>query len=105
MAITISNLSISNSVLNGTTIGVLTTVDPSGAVIPCNYMLTKGSNGYFAIAGNNLVTAWSMAATPGHYTVRIRAIGSNTIFTGSATFTVQVGMAAPPPPPPPPPPA
>src|SRR5438552_748763 len=65
-------------------------------------MLTKGSNGYFAIAGNNLVTAWSMAATPGHYSVRIRAIGSNTIFTGSATFTVQVGMVAPPPAPPPP---
>src|SRR5712671_2532624 len=63
-------------------------------------MLTKGSIGYFAIAGNNLVTAWSVPATPGHYSVRIRAIGSSTIFSGFATFTVDVGIAGPPPPPP-----
>ena len=101
MAITISNLIVSNTVPAGTTIGVLTTTDASGTVIPCNYMLTKGSIGYFAIAGNNLVTAWSVPVTPGHYSVRIRAIGSSTIFSGSATFTVDVGMAASPPPPPP----
>ena len=103
MAITISNLTVSNNAPAGTTIGVLVTTDSSGAVIPCNYMLTKGSIGYFAIAGNNLVTAWTVPATPGHYSVRIRAIGSNTIFSGSATFTVDVGIAVPPPPPPPPP--
>jgi hypothetical protein len=51
MAITISNLIVSNTVPAGTTIGVLTTTDASGAVVPCNYMLTKGSIGYFAIAG------------------------------------------------------
>jgi hypothetical protein len=101
MAITISNLIVSNTVPAGTTIGVLTTTDASGAVVPCNYMLTKGSIGYFAIAGNNLVTAWSVPATPGHYSVRIRAIGSSTIFSGFATFTVDVGMAGSPPPPPP----
>src|ERR1700726_2979358 len=99
MAITISNLTVSNNVPVGTTIGVLTTTDASGTVIPCNYMLTKGSIGYFAIAGNDLVSAWSVPPTPGHYSVRIRAIGSNTIFSGSATFTLDVGMAAPPPPP------
>jgi hypothetical protein len=102
MAITINNLIVSNTVPAGTTIGVLTTTDASGSVIPCNYMLTKGSIGYFAIAGNNLVTAWGVPATPGHYSVRIRAIGSSTIFSGSATFTVDVEMAASPPPPPPP---
>src|SRR5712672_2476260 len=94
MAIRISNLTVSNTAPAGTTIGLLTTTDASGTVIPCNYMLTKGSIGYFAIAGNNLVTAWSVPATPGHYSVRIRAIGSSTIFSGSATFTVDVGMAA-----------
>ena len=98
MAITISNLSISNTALAGTPIGVLTTTDASGTVIPCNYMLTKGSIGYFAIAGSDLVSAWSAPATPGQYSVRIRAIGSNTRFSGSATFTVDIGMAAPPPP-------
>src|ERR1700740_29702 len=90
MAITISNLIVNNTVPAGTTIGVLTTTDASGIVFPCNYMLTKGSIGYFAIAGNNLVTGWSVPVTPGHYSVRIRAIGSSTIFSGSATFTVDV---------------
>ncbi|MGA7259371.1 MAG: hypothetical protein WBX30_00485, partial [Stellaceae bacterium] len=75
MAITISNLTSGNSVPAGTAIGVLTTTDASGTVIPCNYILTKGSIGYFAIAGNNLVTAWSVPAAPGYYSVRIRAIG------------------------------
>jgi hypothetical protein len=103
MAIIISNLYVGNNVPDGTTIGVLTTIDQSGTVIPCNYILKKGSIGYFAIAGNNLVTAWSVPATPGRYSVRIRAIGSSTIFSSSATFTVEVGTAAPPPPPPPPP--
>ena len=99
MAITISNLSISNTALAGTPIGVLTTTDESGTVIPCNYMLTKGSIGYFAIAGSDLVSAWSAPATPGQYSVRIRATGSDTMFSGSATFTVDIGMAASPPPP------
>jgi hypothetical protein len=67
-------------------------------------MLTKASIGYFTIAGDNLVTAWTAPATPGHYSVWLRAIGASTIFSGSATFTVEVGTAAPPPPPPPPPP-
>src|SRR5580693_5491514 len=98
MAITISNLTVSNNAPTGTTIGVLVTTDASGTVIPCNYMLTKGSIGYFAIAGNNLITAWSAPATPGHYSVRLRAIGASTVFSGSATFTVDVGIAAPPPP-------
>src|SRR5437879_6408613 len=99
MAITISNLSIGNTALAGTPIGVLTTTDASGTVIPCNYMLAKGSIGYFAIAGNDLVSAWTAPATPGHYSVRIRATGSDTMFSGSATFTIDVGTAAPPPPP------
>jgi hypothetical protein len=98
MAITISNLTVSNNAPAGTTIGVLVTTDASGTVIPCNYMLTKGSIGYFAIAGNNLITAWSAPVTPGHYSVRLRAIGASTMFSGSATFTVDVGIAAPPPP-------
>ena len=96
MSITISNLTVSNNAPAGTTIGLLTTTDSSGTVIPCNYMLTKGSIGYFAIAGDNLITGWTAPATPGHYSVRLRAIGSNTRFSGSATFTVEVGIAVPP---------
>src|SRR5690242_8905342 len=99
MAITISNLSVNSNASPGTTIGVLTTTDASGNVIPCTYLLTKSSIGYFAIAGDNLVTAWSTAATPGHYSVRVRGIGQSTPFSGYATFTVEVVSAAPPPPP------
>src|ERR1700747_421116 len=80
MAITISNLIVSNTAPAGTTIGLLTTADASGTVVPCNYMLTKGSIGYFTIAGDNLVTAWTVPATPGDYSVRLRAIASNTTF-------------------------
>jgi hypothetical protein len=100
MAIRISNLTVSNTAPAGTKIGLLTTTDASGTVIPCNYMLTKGAIGYFTIAGDNLVTAWTAPVTPGDYSVRLRAIGSNTTFKGSATFTVEAGTAAPPPPPP-----
>src|SRR2546421_11449470 len=84
MAITISNLIVSNTAPAGTTIGLLTTTDASGTVIPCNYVLTKGSIGYFVIAGDNLITAWTAPATPGHYSIRLRALGSNTRFSGSA---------------------
>jgi hypothetical protein len=103
MTITISNLTISNNVPAGTTIGVLTAQDASGTIIPCDYRLTKGSLGYFAIAGNLLVTTWSTPATAGYYPARIRAIGSNGMFRESATFIVNIVPAGPPPPPPPPP--
>ena len=102
MPITISNLTISNNVPAGATIGILTAQDASGAVIQCNYRLTKSSIGHFAIVGNQLVTAWSAPATPGCYSVRIHAIGSSSWFSGSATFTVNIvnDVTSPPPPPP-----
>src|SRR5437660_1118599 len=98
MTITISNLTINNNVPGGTTIGTLIAQDASGAIIPCNYILTKASIGYFAIVGDKLITAWSKLATPGYYSLRIRAVGSSTRFSGSARFTVNIVTAAPPPP-------
>jgi hypothetical protein len=82
---------------------VLTTTDASGNILPCTYTLTKGSTGYFAISGNELVTTWSKPVAPGYYSVRVHAMGTTTTFSGSATFVVTVMKAAPPPPPPPPP--
>jgi hypothetical protein len=110
MTITIDNLIVSNDAPAGTVIGVLSATDPKGNIIPCNYTLTKGSIGYFAISGDTLVTAWKGSpALPGHYSVRVRAMGIDTRFSGSATFTVTVApsvmMPPPPPPPAPPPPA
>src|SRR5689334_24345951 len=103
MAITISNLFVSNNVPARTAIGVLTAIDASGTIIPCKFSLTKGSVGYFTVVGDELITAWGTPAAPGQYSVRIRAMGSTTRFSDSATFTVAIGTAPPPPPPPPPP--
>ena len=104
MTISISNLAINNNAMPGTTVGVLTARDASNTVIPCNFTLTKGSAGFFAVSGNNLVTAWSGSTVAGNYPVRVHANGINTRFSGNARFTTVVTTAAPPPPPPPPPP-
>ncbi|TMK50782.1 MAG: hypothetical protein E6G70_05105 [Alphaproteobacteria bacterium] len=84
MAISISNVIVNSSAPPGTVIGVLTSWDASGNVVPCTYTLTKGSAGYFAVSGSKLVTAWSAPAVPGYYSVRIQAIGTTTRFSGSA---------------------
>ena len=102
MTISISNLAINNNAMPGTTVGVLTARDASNTVIPCNFTLTKGSAGFFAVSGNNLVTAWSGSMVAGNYPVRVHANGINTRFSGNARFTTVVTTAAPPPPPPPP---
>ena len=100
MTVSISNLAVNNNAPAGTVVGVLTARDASGAVIPCNFTLTKGSAGFFAVSGNNLVTAWSGSTVAGNYPVRVHANGINTRFSGNARFTTVVTTAAPPPPPP-----
>jgi hypothetical protein len=49
MTITISNLTVPPSAPTGTKIGVLTATD-AGSIIPCNFILSKQSSGYFAIS-------------------------------------------------------
>ena len=104
MAISISNLTINNNEPAGTLVGVLTAQDGPGTVIPCNFILTKNSAGFFAISGNSLATARA-SISAGYYSVRVRTNGTNTKFSGNAVFTIAVTVAAPPPPPPPPPPS
>ena len=101
MTILLSNATINNDAPAQTIIGTLSAQDQSGNVIPCNFSLTKGSIGYFAVSGNQLVTAWSSPAAPGFYSVRVHAIGSTMRFSGRATFTIAVAAASSPPPPPP----
>jgi len=93
MTITISNLRVADNAPVGTIVGVLTATNAHGNLIPCNFMLTKRSAGYFAISASNLVTAWAGSIAPGYYTVRVRANGINSRFSGSATFTITVGAA------------
>ena len=76
---------------------MLTAYDPSGAVIPCDFSLTKNSAGFFAISGNNLVTG-TASILAGNYSVRVHATGTNTRFGGNAVFNITVTAAAPPPP-------
>ncbi len=104
MTIQISNLIVKNNAPSATIIGVLTAYDASGTIIPCTFILAKNSGGFFAVAGNNLVTAFSGSISPGIYSVRVRALGLATGFIGSAVFNISVVMAPPPPPPPAPPP-
>ena len=97
MTISISNLNIDNTAIIGTIVGVLSALNASGTVMPCNFTLTKDSAGFFAISVNNLVTAWRGSAVAGNYPVRVHANGINTRFSGNATFTIMVNIAAPPP--------
>jgi hypothetical protein len=103
MTIAINNLTVNNTAPQATIIGVLAAYDASGIVIPCTFTLTKNSAGFFAVAGNNLVTAFNGSISPGTYSVRVRALGLATGFIASAIFNVSV-MASPAPPPPAPPP-
>jgi hypothetical protein len=97
VTISISNLTINNNASFGTVVGVLTAQDASGTVIPCNFRLTKGSAGHFAISGNNLISVWDGSTVAGNYTVRVHANGINTWFGGNTTFTILVKTAVPPP--------
>src|ERR1700737_1029417 len=111
MTISISNLTVNNNAPVGTLIGVFTARDESSTIIPCNFILTKNSAGFFAISGNSLVRA-KASISAGNYSVRVHANGTNIRFGGNAVFTITVNVAtspppapppAPPPPPPPPP--
>jgi hypothetical protein len=103
MTIQISNLTLNNNAPKATIIGGLAAYDASGTLIPCTFILTRNSAGFFAVAGNNLVTAFSGPISPGIYSVRVRALAPAIAFSASAVFNVSVVTAAPPPPAPPPP--
>ena len=92
MTITISNLTVAPSAPTGTLVGVLTARD-AGSIVPCNFITSKRSSGYFAISSNNLITLWSGSIAPGYYPVRVRAVGISKRFSESATFIINVTAA------------
>jgi hypothetical protein len=53
-------------------VGVLTAQQGS-TVIPCSFSLVNNPNSYFAISGNNLITAKSGGMTVGAYSVQVNA--------------------------------
>jgi hypothetical protein len=89
MAISIDSLTVSTNALAGATIGVLTVKDASGAALTSEYILTKGSAGFFAISGNNLVTERGSIPV-GNYSVRIHAVATNSWFSDNANFVIAV---------------
>jgi hypothetical protein len=90
MTITISNLKIVSDAAYGTVLGVLTARAADDAIVDCNYALSRGDSDLFAVSGNQLFTAWRTPPPAGIYSVRIRATGISTRFSGSATFTISV---------------
>jgi hypothetical protein len=102
MTISISNLRVPYNAPSNTTVGVLTATDEADNIIPCNFILTKRSGGYFAISTDELITVWGQPISPGYYSVVVHAVGIQNRFSASATFTVTVTAAVSPPPPAPP---
>jgi len=86
MPISISKSIVNNNAVPGTTIVVLTAQYAPGRTVNCSFSLTKGSAGFFAIAGNSLVTAWNGSAAAGNYSVLVSAVGTNTRFSSKARF-------------------
>ena len=95
MTITISNVTVAHNATTGTTVGVLMATDETGQVVPCNFILTKQSGGYFATSPAGLVTAWSGSIEPGFYSVRVRANAIYRRFGETATFVVNVTAVTP----------
>jgi hypothetical protein len=95
MTIAINNSNVADNAPPGTVVGMLTVMDASGKIIPCNFLLTKGSSGDFAISGNYLITVFTGSITPGYYSVSVRANGIYIRFKDSATFTITVRVPQP----------
>jgi hypothetical protein len=96
MTISLGNLTVSANASVGTVIGALSAKQGS-TVIPCTFNLITNPNNYFAISGNNLVTAKSGGMAPGQYSVQINATPVPLSDATALTITV----TAPPPPTPP----
>jgi hypothetical protein len=105
MTIYLKNLTVPSNAPAGTVVGTLS-ADEGSTEIPCTFTLLNNPNNYFAVSGNNLVTAQNAGMVPGQYSVQVNA--TPITLSVSNTFTITVtspGPPAPPPAPPAPPPA
>jgi hypothetical protein len=91
MVVNISNTTVADNVPVGTIVGVLTATQGT-IVIPCTFGLAVNPNNYFAISGNNLVTAQSGSLAQGQYSVKVSA----TPVSLSADNTFTISVTAPP---------
>jgi hypothetical protein len=72
MTVSITKTTVRSNVGAGTIVGVLTGMQGT-VVIPSSFTLVSNPNNYFAISGDNLVTAQSGPLDPGEYLVSIAA--------------------------------
>jgi hypothetical protein len=85
MSVYLGNPNVVTNVPAGTVVGTLTATQGSTS-IPCTFSLVKNPNNYFAINGNNLVTAQSGSMVAGPYSVQIDAVPVT--LSDSPTFTI-----------------
>ena len=104
MTIYLRNLAVPNNAPAGTVIGTLS-ADEGNTEIPCTFSLLNNPNNYFAISGNNLVTAKNGGMAAGQYAVQVAATPISLSVSAGFTITVADTSMPPPAPPAPPPPA
>jgi hypothetical protein len=72
MALNITKTTVANNVRAGTVVGVLSATQ-GATIIPCSFTLEANANNYFAISGNDLVTAQSGPLVEGEYPGKVAA--------------------------------
>ena len=85
MTVYLNNPNVVTNVPAGTVVGTLSTTQGNTS-IPCAFSLMKNPNNYFAINGDNLVTAQSGPMVAGFYSVQIDAMPVT--LSDSPTFTI-----------------
>jgi hypothetical protein len=88
MAFNFSKMTAANKVLAGTVVGIPTTTQGT-TVNPCTHSLTTNPNNYFAVSGNDLVTAQSGPMAMGQASLEVAATSIS--FSGYNTFTIRGG--------------
>jgi hypothetical protein len=87
--ISLSNLTVSTKAAVGAVIGTVKLLNASDTAMNANDNLSKGSAGFFAVSGSNLVTV-NPLIPPGYYSVRVRAVGTKTWWSETANFVITV---------------
>jgi hypothetical protein len=89
MSLSLSKLTVSGTAAAGTVVGVLSMLNASAAVMQANFILGKGSAGFFAISGNNLVTV-NPSLSAGNYSVFVRGVGTKTYWSDEGYFNILI---------------
>ena len=87
--ISMSNITVSTNAAAGATVGTLSLLDASGAVLTSHFQLTENNAGFFYLSGNSVVTMRA-AIAPGFYPLSINGIALHAAWSEDSSFVVQV---------------